>query len=58
MPMTNPSPTFLSHRAERMRELAREIVDEHGQRELIGLAAEYDRRAAEAMNAPGTAAAA
>jgi hypothetical protein len=45
--LNDASPEFLRRQADRFRKLAREIVDEHGRRELIKLADEYEPRAAD-----------
>jgi hypothetical protein len=49
--MTSTMSEDLRVKALRFRKLAREIVDEHGRRTLIELAAEYDARAAAAESA-------
>ena len=46
--MIAAEPHFLREQAARFRRLAREIVDDHAQRELIALALEDEAKAAEA----------
>jgi len=51
--MSEASAEVLRRQAQHLRELAREIVDECGQRALIELAKEYEARAAEAETGGG-----
>lgn len=48
--MAEPSPDFLRQQARRLRQLAREIVDEDARAALIQLAEEYENRAGERLD--------